>query len=95
MEQVKYAGIIITTRYKIESALKEKHAYNEKTAVDAGDSKLDFGVMLEVMEKNGLVAKTAEGKIYMTKKGQEQQIRGVHIHKLAPTRKIKRYSKNK
>jgi len=92
---VEAAGIIITTRHRIEVALTEKRAFDEKSAADVNDSKLNFQAMLDIMEKAGLVAKTSDGRFYMTKKGQEEQIRGFTIHKIAPTHKIKKYSKNK
>jgi hypothetical protein len=40
---------------------------------------LDFEAVLEAMEPSGLIARTSEGKVYMTKKGQSQQIRGFSI----------------
>lgn len=89
------AGIIVTTRFRIESVLKEKKAFDEQSAADANDSNLNIQTMIDSMERNGLIAKTPEGKIFMTKKGQEQQIRGLQVSSLASDRKFVRFSRNK
>ncbi|MGD6851773.1 MAG: hypothetical protein ACQCN6_06930 [Candidatus Bathyarchaeia archaeon] len=88
-ETVEASGIIITTRIKIESELKKNKAFDEKSA----STFEDFGAVLDIMERSGLIAKTADGKYFMTKKGQEQQIRGFSIK--APPYRIKRFSRNK
>lgn len=75
MEQVESEGIIISSCCKIESALKEKKAYDKKSATDI----LEFGAVLDVMEKGGLIGKTQDGKYYITKKGKQKQLKGFKI----------------
>lgn len=90
------AGIITSTRFKIESVLKERKAFDETTAANLEEAQVNFTVILDVMEKSGLIAKTVEGKVYMTKKGQDEQIRGFKISNNFPsTRKFIRFSRNK
>jgi hypothetical protein len=96
MVEVESVGIIISTRYKIETALKERKAFDLKTATNAAEAKINFNAVLEVMEKSGLIGKTPEGKIFMTQKGQEKQIRGFSINGKVPTyEKIVKFSRNR
>ncbi len=85
---VEVEGIIINARVKIESALKKTKSFDEKSATEI----LEFHAVLDIMEKGGLVGRTPEGKFYMTKKGQEKQIRGFS---LKGPGKIVRFSRNK
>ena len=75
MEQVESEGIIISSCCKIETTLKEKIAYDKKSATDI----LEFEAVLEVMEKGGLIGKTQDGKYYITKKGKQKQLKGFKI----------------
>lgn len=50
-----------------------------KANSDLDKAKLDFQTTLEIMEKGGLIARTCQGKIYLTKKGENQQFRGFLI----------------
>jgi predicted transcriptional regulator len=50
-----------------------------KADVDMEKEKLDFQSALDAMEKGGLIIRTTEGKICLTKKGQRQQLRGFSI----------------
>jgi hypothetical protein len=68
-------GIIINARYKIEKALKERNAFDENTATDAQEAKVNFVGVLDLMERGGLIARTADGKVFMTQKGLEKQIK--------------------
>ncbi len=88
--------ITTSTRFKIETVLKDKKAFNEKNAAAFEETKLDFKESLEIMEKSGLIGKTSEGRIFMTQKGQEQQLRGFLITNSFPAdRKFVRFSRNK
>ena len=72
---VEIQGIIVNARFKIEKALKKRKAFDENTATDAEEAKVNFKGVIDLMEKNGLIARTPDGKIFMTKQGQEKQIR--------------------
>ncbi len=90
------AGIITSTRFKIETALKERKAFDITTAANLEEAQVNFVAILDVMEKSGLIGKTPEGKVFMTQKGQEQQIRGFAISNNFPSsRKFVRFSRNK
>jgi hypothetical protein len=75
LEQVESEGIIISSCCKIEIALKEKKAYDKKSATYI----LEFGVVLDVMERGGLIGKTQDGKYFITKKGRQKQLKGFKI----------------
>ena len=47
-------------------------AFDENSAADEEEEKINFEATLDLMEKNGLIEKTFNGKIFMTKKGQEK-----------------------
>jgi hypothetical protein len=90
------SGIITSTRFKIESALKEKQAFDEKSAADPEAAKVNFQPVLDIMEKSGLISRTPDGRIFMTQKGQEEHIRGFAISNNFPSdRKFVRFSRNK
>ncbi|MCW3982509.1 MAG: hypothetical protein NWE96_00770 [Candidatus Bathyarchaeota archaeon] len=88
-------GIIASSRFKIETALKQRNAFDEKTAISIEDAKIGYRAVLDVMERSGLISMTPEGKVFMTKKGQEQQIRGFTISNDFPNKKFVRFSRNK
>jgi|WetSurMetagenome_2_1015567.scaffolds.fasta_scaffold230013_1 hypothetical protein len=90
MVMVESEGIIINARVKIESNLRKDKAFDEKSATDI----LEFGAVLDIMEKGGLVTKTNEGKYFMTKKGQGEQVRGFSLMGPGP-HKIVKFSRNK
>jgi len=90
MTEVEAEGIIINARVKIESTLKKDKAFDKESAT----SILEYGAVLDIMQKGGLVEKTAEGKYYMTKKGQDKQIRGFALSGPGK-RKFVRFSRNK
>ena len=90
------SGIITTTRFKIESVLKERKAFDQNSAADLEQAKVNFQAMVDIMEQSGLIGKTPEGRIFMTQKGQQEQIRGFTISNNLPSgRKIIRFSRNK
>ena len=91
---IESTGIIVSTRIKIETELKKKRAYDEKTALDPLACNINMQAVLNFMEESGLIAKTVDGKIYMTKKGQSQQLRGFSINKIPPHTVVK-FSRNK
>jgi hypothetical protein len=66
-------GIIVNAQFKVEKALRERNAFDENSAADAKKAEVDFEGVLDMMQKNGLIAKTAEGKIFLTEKGQTHQ----------------------
>jgi len=43
-------------------------------------AKLDFQSTLQIMETGGLIGRTSQGKIYLTKKGKNQHFRGFSIN---------------
>jgi ribosomal protein S19E (S16A) len=79
---------------RIETELNNNRAYDEKSAMDPVTSKINIDAVLQIMEETGLVSKTAEGKIYLTQKGKDQQLRGFSINKIPP-HTIVRFSRNK
>ncbi|NLF87568.1 hypothetical protein GX563_01955 [Candidatus Bathyarchaeota archaeon] len=90
MTEIEAEGIIINARIKIESTLKKDKAFDKKSATNI----LEYSAVLDIMQKGGLVEKTADGKYYMTKKGQDKQIRGFSL--TGPKkRKFVRFSRNK
>lgn len=90
MTEVEAEGIIINARVKIESTLKKDKAFDKESATDI----LEFGAVLDIMQKGGLIEKTADGKYYMTKKGQNKQVRGFSLTGPGKHR-IVRFSRNK
>jgi hypothetical protein len=56
-----------------------------KANADLDKAKLDFQSMLQIMEKDGIIGRTPQGKIYLTKKGEKKQFRGFSIK--GPTHK--------
>jgi hypothetical protein len=87
---VEAEGIIINARVKIESTLKKDKAFDKESATDI----LEYNAVLDIMQKGGLVEKTADGRYYMTKKGQDKQIRGFSLTGVKK-RKFVRFSRNK
>ncbi len=84
------------SRFKIETALKERKAFDEQSAVNLEDANINFVAILDVMEKSGLIGKTTEGKIFMTTKGQAQHIKGFFVSDSFPSDgKFVRFSRNK
>ena len=89
-------GIIANTRFKIEKTLKEKKAFDEKSAADLIGSYVNFQPILEVMEQSGLISKTADGKVFITQKGREEHLRGFAVSNYTPSeKKFIRFSRNK
>ncbi len=68
------SGIIICAQAKIKKELIEMEAFDENSAADAEEAKINFKAILDLMEKNGLIEKTFGGRVFITKKGQENQI---------------------
>jgi hypothetical protein len=94
--ELETSGIISTTRFRIESVLKERKAFDPNSAADLNQTTVNFQAMIDVMEQSGLIGKTTDGKIFMTQKGQEQQIRGFSINCInTSNRKFVRFSRNK
>jgi len=48
--------------------------FDENSAADAEEAKINFKSILDLMEKNGLIERTFGGRVFITKKGQENQI---------------------
>jgi hypothetical protein len=88
-------GILTGPQLKIELCLKESKAFSAKKAVDLQAADLALTPALDIMEKSGLIARTPEGKVYMTSKGQERSIRGFKVDNDFPDRKFVRFSRNK
>jgi len=62
---------LVATKIKTEKVLKEKKAFNEKTAVDPEEAGIYYIRTLKLMEEGGLIRRTSEGKIYLTEKGRK------------------------
>lgn len=88
-------GILTGPQIKIQLCLKENKAFSAKKAVDLQTADLALTPTLDIMEKSGLIARTPEGKVYMTPKGQERSIRGFKVDNDFPNRKFVRFSRNK
>jgi hypothetical protein len=87
---------IKNSRLKIETALKETKAFNEQSAFNLEEAKVNFVNNLDVTEKTGLIGKTPQGKIFMTQKIQEQRMRDFSFSNNFPSeRKFVRFSRNK
>jgi hypothetical protein len=69
----------VDLRLDIEGVLKEKRAFDEKTAADLAIANLDMVPVLDIMQKSGLIARTVEGKVFLTSKGLEQSNRGFKV----------------
>jgi hypothetical protein len=69
LEQVESEGIIISSC--CENTLKEKKACDKKSLTDS----IEFGAALDVMERDGLIGKTQDGKYFITKKGKQKQLK--------------------
>lgn len=69
------SGIIICAQAKVERELSNRAAFDEGSAADAEEAQINFSVVLDLMEKSGLIGRNCEGKIFMTKKGQQEHIR--------------------
>jgi hypothetical protein len=82
----------VNLRLDIEGALKEKRAFDEKTAADLAVVNLDLVPVLDIMVKSGLVARTAEGKVFLTSRGLEQSNRGFRVSS-SQDRKFVRFSR--
>jgi hypothetical protein len=82
----------VNLRLDIEGALKEKRAFDEKTAADLAITTLDLVPVLDIMVKSGLIARTPEGKVFMTSKGLEQSNRGFKVSS-SQDRKFVRFSR--
>ncbi len=52
-----------------------------KANANLDKAKLDFQTTLQIMETGGLIGITSQGKIYLTKKGKNQQLRGFSINR--------------
>jgi hypothetical protein len=50
-------GILANTKSKIEFELKNRGAFDPKTALDAENAQINFLPVLDVMEKSGLSKK--------------------------------------
>ena len=68
------SGIILFAQAKIQKELKEREAFDESSAADAEEAKINFKSILDLMEKGGLIERTFEGKIFITQKGQQKKI---------------------
>jgi hypothetical protein len=95
MKKLESEGIIASTKIKIELELKRRGAFEIKTALDAENAQINFLPVLDVMEKSGLIEKTSDGKVYMTRKGQEEQLRGFSVSNNFANKKFVRFSRNK
>jgi hypothetical protein len=83
----------VNLRLDIEGVLKEKRAFDEKTAADLAVVNLDLIPVLDIMEKGGLIARTVEGKVYITSKGLEQSNRGFKVINSSQDKKFVRFSR--
>jgi hypothetical protein len=86
-------SINVNSRLDIEGVLKEKRAFDEKTAADLVVANLDLIPVLDIMQKSGLIARTVEGKFFMTSKGVEQSNRGFKVSTSGLDKKFVRFSR--
>jgi len=63
------AGILYGARRRIERILREKQAFDEKTAVSPEETGITEKEVLVLMEKGGLITRTQDGKMYLIPKG--------------------------
>jgi hypothetical protein len=88
------AGIIVNAQFNVEKTLRERKAFNEKSAVNAEEANVNFQPILNAMEKNSIISRTKDGKIFLTTKGQER-VQGFTISSNVPPHTIIRFSRNK
>jgi len=68
------AGIAIAAlRKRVETVLEKRRAFNENTAVNPEEAGINYKRILELMNRGGIIAKTPEGKIYLTEKGRKSR----------------------
>lgn len=84
--------INLNLRLDIEGALKQKRAFDEKSAADLAITNLDLVPVLDIMVKSGLISRTPEGKVFITSKGLEQSNRGFKVSS-SQDRKFVRFSR--
>jgi hypothetical protein len=90
---MEHTPVNVNLRLDIEGALKEKRAFDEKTAADLSVGNLDLVPVLDIMEKGGLIARTVEGKVFLTSKGLEQSSRGFTVSSGCQDKKFVRFSR--
>lgn len=64
---------IAALRKRIERILEKRRAFNENTAVNPEEAGINYKRVLELMNRGGIIAKTPEGKIYLTEKGRKKE----------------------
>jgi hypothetical protein len=89
------SSIISIAQAKIGKELQERKAFDENSAADAEEAKINFKAVLDIMERGGLICRTYEGKVFITKKGQEKQENDFSTDSSTTQRKIVRFSRNK
>jgi hypothetical protein len=89
-------GMLNIIQLRIETALRKRKAFDEKTAADTQEAQINFKTALDLMERGGLIGRTGDGKVFLTQKGQDEQLSGFTLTtNVATTRKIVRFSRNK
>ena len=89
------SSIISSAQAKIGKELQQRKAIDENSAADAEEAKINFKAVLVIMERGGLICRTSEGKVFITKKGQEKQENDFSTDSNKTQRKIVRFSCNK
>lgn len=74
-EEIEPQGILVNSEFKVITTLEKKKAYNEKSAAEL----MDVATLLDILEKSGIIGKTAGGKYFITKKGRQKQFKGFKI----------------
>lgn len=74
-EEIEPQGILVNSEFKVITSLDKKQAYSEKTATEL----LDLSQLIDILQKSGIIKKTADGKYFITKKGRQKQYKGFKI----------------
>ena len=67
------SGTIICAQAKIEKELQDMEAFDENSAANAEKAKINFKAILDLMKKDGLIGRTFNGKIFMTKNAKKSR----------------------
>lgn len=74
-EEIEPQGILVNSEFKVITSLDKKKAYDKESATEL----LDVAELLSILERSGMIGKTAKGKYYITKKGRQKQYKGFKI----------------
>lgn len=63
----------------ITTKTQTKPFFNEEKTSTSLDTKLNYRVVVDILDKNGFIKRTANGGIILTEKGKAHRMRGFQI----------------